>query len=246
MVPIAVSFASKAELSAHLRSSTSPEQLVVIYIWADWHPSHANMAKVFASLGVKYSHANIQLLTLDASADSSSALLSELDVEAVPTFLFFKNSTPVGRVSGSSPQLLNQQFAAALSASVPVAEPAPTATPTPAPAPNAADLVPANLPLQERLAQLVAVAPCTIFIKGTPEKPRCGFTRQLLQILHDNNVSFASFDILEDNEVREGLKKFSDWPTYPQVYVKGELLGGLDILKQMDAGDELAEYLGLE
>jgi Grx4 family monothiol glutaredoxin len=77
-----------------------------------------------------------------------------------------------------------------------------------------------------------------VFIKGSPSAPKCGFSRQLVTILNDLKVAFGSFDILEDDEVRQGLKEFSDWPTYPQVYVEGELLGGLDIVKEMVAAGE--------
>jgi Grx4 family monothiol glutaredoxin len=72
-----------------------------------------------------------------------------------------------------------------------------------------------------------------VFMKGSPEAPRCGFSRQLVEILKQNEIQFASFDILADEEVRAGLKTFSDWPTYPQLYANGGLIGGLDIVKEM-------------
>ena len=97
-----------------------------------------------------------------------------------------------------------------------------------------------------RLRRLINQAPVMAFIKGTPEAPRCGFTKQLLAILQEDHVPFGFYDILGDPEVlranaharhctsrqvREGLKELSKWPTYPQLYVKGELIGGLDIVK---------------
>ena len=72
-----------------------------------------------------------------------------------------------------------------------------------------------------------------LFMKGTPDAPRCGFSNQIVEVLKVNDISFSSFDILEDNEVRQGLKEFSEWPTYPQLYIKGELMGGLDIVKEI-------------
>ena len=72
-----------------------------------------------------------------------------------------------------------------------------------------------------------------LFMKGTPDEPRCGFSRQIVEILKNKQVKYGSFDILSDNEVREGLKTYSNWPTYPQVYIKGELVGGLDIVKEL-------------
>lgn len=105
---------------------------------------------------------------------------------------------------------------------------------------------PLSSELTNRLEKLIRLAPVMLFMKGTPDQPRCGFSRQTVEILSGNNIQFASFDILSDEEVRAGLKVFSDWPTYPQVYVNGSLVGGLDILKEMLAAGSasLKEQLG--
>lgn len=97
--------------------------------------------------------------------------------------------------------------------------------------------------LKEYLKRLVNRASVMIFMKGEPKAPRCGFSRQLVEILAKHNITYETFDILQDEEVRQGLKEFSDWPTYPQIYVKGEFVGGLDILKQMEETGELEATL---
>lgn len=95
-----------------------------------------------------------------------------------------------------------------------------------------------KLPLGDHLTTLINSRPLMLFIKGTPEEPRCGFTRQLLECLRSHNIAkFGHFDILRDERVRQGLKLFADWPTYPQIYWRGELLGGLDIIKEQLATD---------
>ncbi|XP_046565593.1 glutaredoxin 3-like [Haliotis rubra] len=81
------------------------------------------------------------------------------------------------------------------------------------------------------LKQLVSKAPVMLFMKGHPDAPRCGFSKKTVAILGETGVKYDTFDILSDDEVRQGLKTFSNWPTYPQLYVKGELVGGLDIIK---------------
>ena len=81
-----------------------------------------------------------------------------------------------------------------------------------------------------------------LFMKGEPDAPRCGFSRQIIGILNQTGVSYSHFDILSDNDIRQGLKKYSDWPTYPQLYVKSELIGGLDIVKEMSI-EELKDVL---
>jgi Grx4 family monothiol glutaredoxin len=97
--------------------------------------------------------------------------------------------------------------------------------------------------LQDRLRSLIASAPVMVFMKGTPDSPRCGFSRQLIDLLRQHRIEFGSFDILQDVDVREGLKKLSSWPTYPQVYVRGELIGGLDIIRELDDAGELDDAL---
>ncbi|KAK4940599.1 glutaredoxin [Elasticomyces elasticus] len=93
--------------------------------------------------------------------------------------------------------------------------------------------------LDERLGKLVKAAPVMLFMKGTPSAPQCGFSRQLVSILRENQVKYGFFNILADSDVREGLKTFSDWPTFPQLYTNGELVGGLDIVREeMEADPE--------
>lgn len=84
--------------------------------------------------------------------------------------------------------------------------------------------------LHKRLADLVKAAPVMLFMKGTPSEPKCGFSRQIVAILRENAVKYGFFNILADDEVRQGLKEFADWPTYPQLWIDGELVGGLDIV----------------
>jgi Grx4 family monothiol glutaredoxin len=106
---------------------------------------------------------------------------------------------------------------------------------------NASAAVPAAAaPSQEelntRLGELVKAAPVMLFMKGTPSAPQCGFSRQTVSLLREKGVRYGFFNILADDEVRQGLKEYSDWPTFPQVYVGGELIGGLDIVSAKIGG----------
>ncbi|CAH0476603.1 unnamed protein product [Peronospora belbahrii] len=100
--------------------------------------------------------------------------------------------------------------------------------------------------LQESLGALVHSAPVLLFMKGTPSEPKCGFSKKTVKLLRDHHIAFSSFDILSDDDVRQGLKKFSNWPTYPQLYVKGKFVGGLDILNEMAEDGDLSKQLGVE
>ena len=104
--------------------------------------------------------------------------------------------------------------------------------------------------LDDRLRALTSKAPIMLFMKGKPDAPECGFSRTIVGILQETLAAtggtFGHFDILTDPEVRQGLKTFSDWPTFPQLYVKGTLIGGLDIVKELMEDDELADTLAGE
>ncbi|PGH05921.1 Grx4 family monothiol glutaredoxin [Blastomyces parvus] len=88
---------------------------------------------------------------------------------------------------------------------------------------------PTNEELFARLDELVKAAPVMLFMKGTPNDPQCGFSRQIVAILRENGVKYGFFNILADEDVRRGLKEYADWPTFPQLWIGGELVGGLDI-----------------
>ena len=91
-------------------------------------------------------------------------------------------------------------------------------------------------PVFERIQDEVDSSDVVLFMKGSPDAPRCGFSRQIVEILQAEKVAFGHFDILTDEEVRQGLKTFSNWPTYPQLYAEGSLIGGLDIVKALARG----------
>ena len=96
---------------------------------------------------------------------------------------------------------------------------------------------------KQRIEQLIGSSPVFVFMKGNKLMPQCGFSNNVVQILNALAVSFETFDVLSDPEVRQGIKEFSDWPTIPQVYVNGEFMGGSDILIEMYNSGELREKL---
>jgi len=96
---------------------------------------------------------------------------------------------------------------------------------------------------QQRIETLVTSSPVLVFMKGNKLMPQCGFSNNVVQILHALGIAFETFDVLSDAEIRQGIKEFSEWPTIPQVYVNGEFLGGSDILIEMYNSGELREKL---
>ena len=99
---------------------------------------------------------------------------------------------------------------------------------------------------KERIQTLIQSSPIFVFMKGTKLMPQCGFSNNVVQILNALGMSFETFDVLSDMEIRQGIKDFSEWPTIPQIYVKGEFMGGSDILIEMYNSGELKEKLEIE
>ncbi len=98
-------------------------------------------------------------------------------------------------------------------------------------------------PVFDRIQQEVTDNPVVLYMKGTPMFPQCGFSAAVVQILTDAGVKFKGIDVLVDPSLREGIKAYTDWPTIPQLYVKGEFVGGCDIVREMAASGELVPLL---
>ncbi|KAE8673361.1 Glutaredoxin-3 [Hibiscus syriacus] len=241
---------SKAELDG-LRQSSAP---LILHFWASWCEASKHMDKVFSHLSTDFPNAHF----LRVEAEEQPEISEEYSVSAVPVFVFFKDGKVFDKLEGADPSSLANKVAkvtgfinpgeAAAPASLGMAA-GPTVLET------VQDLAKVNGSsqtgnqvqtgfddeLKKRLQQLINSHPVLLFMKGTPEEPKCGFSRKVVDVLKDEKVKFGTFDILSDNEVREGLKKFSNWPTFPQVYCKGELLGGCDIVISMYESGELKE-----
>jgi monothiol glutaredoxin len=98
--------------------------------------------------------------------------------------------------------------------------------------------------VQQLIKEQVTGNPVVLYMKGTPKAPMCGFSATAVQILQANNLPlFFSVNVLDDQAIRDGIKKYADWPTIPQLYVRGELVGGCDIMREMHASGELKKLL---
>jgi len=97
--------------------------------------------------------------------------------------------------------------------------------------------------VDNKIKQLITNHEVCLFMKGTPEVPQCGFSLAVSNVLKHLNVKFKGINVLEDSELREGIKEYSDWPTIPQLYIKGEFVGGCDIVKEMFENGDLQKKL---
>ncbi|CAL4942641.1 unnamed protein product [Urochloa decumbens] len=241
---------SKAELDAAVAGARA----AAVHFWAGWCEASKQMDEVFAHLAVDFPHAAF----LRVEAEEQPEISEAYGVSAVPYFVFCKEGKTVDTLEGANPASLANKVAK-IAGPASVAESAVPASLGVAAGPAVLEKVQelaqrngssaaegtnsGGLPdsLNKRLEQLVNSHPVFLFMKGTPEQPRCGFSRKVVDILKQEGVDFGSFDILTDNDVREGMKKFSNWPTFPQLYCKGELLGGCDIVIAMHDSGELKD-----
>lgn len=190
---------------------------------ADWAEQCKQILDVITDLNKKPEYsAVIQFLNVPAEELSDVSLKHQ--IEAVPTVLFIRSGTAIDRIDGVDIATLSLKCKSFVDK-------------------NASAGGDSNTSLNERLKALINRNKVMIFMKGDRNTPRCGFSKQLIQIINETNIDYDTFDILTDEEVRQGLKVYSDWPTYPQVYVNGELIGGLDIIKELVANNELVSTL---
>lgn len=98
--------------------------------------------------------------------------------------------------------------------------------------------------VSERIGQLIADNDIVLFMKGTPVAPQCGFSAAVVKVLDAVDTPYAAVNVLADPFMREGIKEYSDWPTIPQLYVRGEFVGGCDIVREMYESGELIELIG--
>lgn len=201
------------------------KELSVVHFYAPWAQQCSQVNDVLDEMTKLEQYKNVKVAKIEAENVPEVSLKS--GVAVVPTILLLKNSDIVDRVDGANAPALTEKVKHYLNNSD-----APLL-----------DVVKTKESLEDRLKKLINQAPCMLFMKGNPANPRCGFSRTIVSTLDNYKTDYKSFDILQDNDVREGLKKFSNWPTYPQLYLNGELIGGLDIVKEMDESGELESML---
>eukprot|EP00850_Spirogloea_muscicola_P014876 SM000110S18883 [mRNA] locus=s110:53134:55572:- [translate_table: standard] len=248
-----VDVASKAEYEAAVAGAGAAG--AAVHFWARWCEPCAHMDSVFAALAAETPAAAF----LRVEAEELPEVSEQCGVAAVPFFLFYKNGAVIDSLEGASPPELAHKVATHIAdAQNPPAgtlrQPAVAGT---AAGPEVIEAVASSSragadendsrglsdTLRRRLTALVNSSPVMLFMKGTREEPRCGFSSKVVAALDKEGVPFETFDILLDSNVRAGLKEFSDWPTYPQLYCRGELVGGSDIVLEMHSSGELAALL---
>ncbi|KZT57926.1 glutaredoxin [Calocera cornea HHB12733] len=159
-------------------------------------------------------------------AEDQPDISESFEIEAVPSLILLRGHTLLNRISGADAQGLQAALASHLNGAAGTAHGKETPE-----------------EMNARLKTLMNRSKVMLFMKGDPDAPRCGFSRQTVEILRKQGVQFDYFDILSDDAVRSGLKVINNWPTFPQLIVDGEFVGGLDIIKEMVSTGEFQDLL---
>jgi len=207
--------------------------LSVVHFQTPWAPIVKSTHEMIVELAASPELKNVVFAAVDAEGFNGEISL-QYNVSCVPTVLFFKTGRVIDRIDGVHPADVAKKVMT--HANQTTAEPISIQN-------NVAAKTEKKGTMEDRLKQLVNRHKVMIFMKGNPETPRCGFSRTLISMMQETGVPYDTFDILEDEEVRQSLKTFSNWHTYPQVYVNGQLVGGLDIIKDIKESGELMATL---
>jgi len=221
----------------HFKSLLSADltRVSLINFWAPWASPCHEMNTVVRELSKKYP----QALVLQVEAEEQAGIAESFEIEAVPTFLILQGHTLLARVNGADARQLTDSMAKFIKPTPSVNPLSSTGKLPAAPTDNAEE----KQKLNARLKALMEQDKVVLFMKGTPDAPQCGFSRKIVKLLKDQDINYSSFDILSDESVRSGLKVYNDWPTFPQLIVKGEFVGGLDIFQEMVGNGEFKQLV---
>ncbi|TKY89144.1 hypothetical protein EX895_001675 [Sporisorium graminicola] len=237
-------------------------RVALLNFYAPWAEPCKQMNEVVREIAIKYP----QVLCLAIEAESLPDVSESFDIEAVPSFVLLRGHTLLSRISGANASALSA--AVATHATPARSNGTGSVSKTSATPRAASDVYDASestrnggasayadeeeednvVPETEeeifaRCKKLMEQSRVMLFMKGDPETPRCGFSQKTVNLLRQEKVDFGHYDILKDENVRQGLKKLNEWPTFPQIIVNGELIGGLDILKESIESGEFQEML---
>lgn len=206
---------------------------VVVHFKSDWYEPCKQVSKVLEELSK--TRKDVQFVQVDS--EGTLEVSEAFRIDFVPTVVFLSSEkdkkAPLAIVKGAKIPLIVKTVSMM---KVPLVQKQPAKTFEGSASP------PATVSLKSRIETLLKQAPVMLFMKGDRESPRCGFSSQMIEILNKHKINYMTFDILEDDSIRQGLKEYSNWPTYPQLYIEGKLIGGLDIVMEMIEDGDFEEY----
>jgi len=222
-------------------SEKGPSTKVAVLFYASWDGPGLQMVqlfKEFAALGV---FGRIGAWALVDAEKCEAQVCDRFEVTAVPSLVLVSSRKAWRKTEGADAEKFRNALKAFDEAEAPVPEDLSDDD-------DQDDAQAQEKKLTQRLKQLTSAHPVILFMKGNPKEPQCKFSRRVVDMLDGEKITFASFDILKDQDVRQGLKSFSQWPTFPQLYVHGDFVGGVDVLTELkeDTSQTFKEHLGIQ
>ncbi|GAA6017691.1 hypothetical protein JCM8202_000381 [Rhodotorula sphaerocarpa] len=247
-----------SDLQAEL--STDLNRVSVLYFRADWAEPCKTMDGVTDELAKRWP----DVLFLSIEAEALPDISESFEVDAVPYFILLRGHTLLTRLSGAQPAALSaalkshaakpsalssssRQPVAAKTTYKPGEQPvtgAPSAQGTVGAGAEDEEVEESEEELAKRCEELMKQSDVVLFMKGDRDTPRCGFSQKIVGILESEHIEYTTFDILQDEGVRQKLKEMNEWPTFPQLIIKGEFVGGLDVVQEMREAGELQDLVG--
>jgi len=196
----------------------------VIHFWAEWAEQCTQMDSILNAL-LEVHEGKIYFGRCEA--EECPEVSSKFEISAVPTVLLLKDGKEVSRINGIDPVQLSDSVEKLASGTLDVTPSKSSPKET----------------LNEKLHRIIHKDAIVLFMKGIPQEPKCKFSRAVMALFKEvmPDLEFGHFNILEDEEVRQGIKEYSNWPTFPQLYIEGDLVGGLDVMKELNENGELIE-----
>eukprot|EP01083_Nonionella_stella_P274274 930876_1 len=221
------------------KTSYSKSPYSVLFFWADWHEPCKQIQSVISELS--NDHKQLKFYAIDAQEFETTT--SSFNVTAVPTIILCKNQQESKRLEAASvPTTVNtiKQFAKHSQTAQELKQNNNNKNNE-----NENENETESIDeLNKRIAKLISAAPIMLFMKGSPEEPKCKFSRATVEILKQQGViKYGYFNILNDSAVRAQIKIYSNWKTFPQLYINEKLIGGLDIIKEKIEDDEFKDLL---
>ena len=198
-----------------LAKALHDNQFVVAHFYTGWCEPSMELNALMDEWVRQKKFEKVTFIAIDA--EKATDIVHDLSVHAVPMIVFFRKTKFVFNIEGAHVEQIKSTINRIY---------------------YAAD---AEESLETRLENIINQQRIMVFLTGTPTEPQCGFTSRICKILRDANINYGFFDIMSDEEVLHGLKKYSNWPTYPQVYVDGDLVGGCDMVVDAAEAGTLGE-----
>jgi Grx4 family monothiol glutaredoxin len=218
-IPDVYQIATQKDFDEYIKSSAIINKLLLVHVELEQIPVCKTVNEALLAIS-RDGEFNQQLTICRLNADHFTDFLTLQNVTAAPTVLFYHQAKLIDRVDGFNQTDLLRKIKIHIDKISSIPTKIETKSDT-------------DINVEKQIKELLRSSPIILFMKGTPADPQCGFSRQACHLLDEHQIKYNTFDVLSDQNVREQLKKYSNWNTYPQLYVEGELIGGLDIMKQM-------------